>query len=439
MKAKFIKFIKENNLFEKSDKILVAISGGADSVVLADLLFENGFDFGLAHCNFKLRGDESDKDEIFCNDLAKKYNTKIFTTSFQTAEFAAQNKQSIELAARNLRYKWFEKIKTENNYKYIATAHHLNDNIETFFLKIIAGTGIRGFAGIKMKNKNIVRPLLFAKKSEIENYCSENKIDFRTDNSNFDNKYTRNKLRINILPLFLEINPNFENAFAKNFEIISDIQKIYNKSVKKYYKKCVEIEGKYTKINIKKLQNSKTPKAYLYEFIRKFGYNYSDVSDIFNSLNNQSGKIFYSKNFSLLKDRDYIFIKENEESKNMFIEILYFKNSNNLKGFNFEIIENPETNILPENNKTAFFDAEKIEFPIIIRNTVNGDFFYPLGMKNKKNLSDFFTDLKLNIFEKQDSLVMESNEKIFWIVDKRIDDRFKITQKTNRILKITHL
>lgn len=439
MIKEFNKYIKDNKLFKKQDKILVAISGGADSIALAHLMKRSGYKCIFAHCNFNLRDKESDTDEVFCKNFAIKHNTEIYTKSFNTKDYAIKNKLSIEEAARNLRYNWFEKIRIREKCKYIVTAHHLNDNIETFFIKFTSGTGIRGLSGIKNKNKKIIRPLLFAKRSEIENYCNVNNLKFRTDKSNFDTKFTRNKFRNNIIPLFTEMNPNFENTIAKNLKILTDIHKIYNKAIKKAIKKCVQKKNNIIKINIKKLQKLEAPETYLFELIRKFGFNSADTSDIYNAINSHSGKIFYSTTHRLLKDRKHFIIKKNEKfNHGKKVIISNIKNINPTLPFVFEIIKKTPDFKINSDSKTAFIDFEKLKFPITIRTFLKGDFFYPLGMNNKKNLSDFYTDLKLNLFEKEDTLIMESKDKIFWIVDKRIDNRFKITEKTKAILKISH-
>lgn len=433
----FLDFINQYQLAQKNDKILVAFSGGADSVVLATLLKNWGFNIALAHCNFKLRGTDSDTDENFCEQFADEMKLKLYKIQFNTNQYAKQNKISIETAARELRYNWFEKISESENYKLIATGHHLNDNIETVLLKLCAGTGINGLTGIKLKNKNIIRPLLFAKRSEIEEYCRKNNLTYRTDKSNFENKHTRNKIRNLIIPHFKDINPNFENTFAKNINIFIDIKKIYNKQVKIVKAKCVENKGKYTYINIKKLGKHKPVKTFLYELIKDYGFNSCDASDIKKSFEAEPGKIFLSGKYILLRDRKNLIIKAAEQEQSFQnIEISEFSNFVTVEGFKLSKFLMNEGFVIPRTKNIAVFDFDKIKFPIIIRLFKTGDYFYPFGLKGKKNLSDFFNDRKINKFDKENILILESDKKIMWIVNFRTDERFKISENTRTVLKI---
>lgn len=438
MENKLQKFIKNKNLFKKEDKILVAISGGMDSVMLTNLLYSLNYDITLAHCNFNLRGAESDKDEIFVRKLAKELNIKIYIKHFDTEQFAKENLYSIEEAARILRYNWFEEIRQKYSLDYIATAHHLDDKIETFFINITAGTGIKGIRSIKEKNNKIVRPLLFAKRNEIENWVNKQNLEFRTDESNFETKFIRNKFRHEILPKFSEINPSFQETMSKNFEIFSDIEKIYDNFIETSSKKIVSYKNELVYINLKLLLQEIVPQTILFEIIKKYGFNYSQTNDILKTNENtKSGQIYLSDNYRIIKDRDNLIIdkiKQKEEnvffieetqaniSSPIYLEIKKIKRTDNFK-------INKDKNI-------AYFDADKIKFPLKIRTKKDGDFFYPFGMKGKKLISNYYIDSKLNTFEKENTFLLLSEENIIWIIANRTDERYKITNKTQNILII---
>jgi len=438
LESKLFKFIKSNNIFTKEDKILVAISGGMDSVVLTHLLSFHNYNISLAHCNFNLRGVESDKDEEFVKKLAKELNLNLDFKHFDTEKFAINNSYSIEEAARILRYNWFEKIRKENKLDFIATAHHLDDKIETFFINITAGTGIRGIRSIKSRNNKIVRPLLFAKRNDIEKWAFKNNISYRIDKSNFDTKFTRNKFRHDILPLFKDVNPAFEDTMSKNFEIFSDIEKIYNHYIEKVLKEIISNKNSLIYIDLKKLLTQIVPKTVLFEIIKNYGFNYSQTFDILKFEDKmQTGKQFSSKKYRIIKDRKFLIIskKENSEKEVFFIE----ENREEIKKpFRLKIEKKERTKgfkIIKDRN-IAYFDADKILFPLKLRNKKDGDTFYPFGMKGKKLISDYFTDIKLNTYEKERIYLLISEKKIIWVVGHRTNDKFKITDKTKNILII---
>lgn len=432
---KIKKYILKNKLFTHKDRILITVSGGADSVFLLYVLHNLGYKTGIAHCNFKLRKEESDKDEIFVKKIAEKLKIQFHKTSFNTPEFAKKNKYSIEEAARILRYEWFEKIRKLHKYQFIATGHHAGDNIETFFIKLTNGTGIKGLSGIKPKNNKIVRPLLSVTRQEIEEYCKQNNISFRTDASNFDTKFTRNKFRHNILPLFSEINGAFEKNMIKNLEIINDIQKIYNLAIENAKEKCLENKNNNTtEISINCLENQIAPKTFLFEFLRDFGFNSSQTNSIYLTLNNTEEKHFFSEKFELIKDKKKLIIihKKNKKTKVIEIKNDIAKINNNLL-ITFEKILYDENFTIEKNQNIAYFDADKLKFPLKIRTRKQGDFFHPFGMKGKKLLSDYFTDLKLNSYEKDNTFLLISGNDIIWVIGKRTDDRYKITKNTKHI------
>ncbi len=438
MKNLLKEYIISKKLIQKGDKILVAISGGMDSVVLTELLYLLKYNISLAHCNFHLRGEESNKDEAFVKKLATKLNLKLHIKHFDTETFAKENSYSIEEAARLLRYNWFEEIRHKNSLDYIATAHHLDDKIETFFINITAGTGIRGIRSIKEKNNNIIRPLLFAKRRDIENYVNKNNIEYRTDKSNFETKFIRNKFRHEILPKFSDINPSFQETMSKNFDIFSNIEKIYDNYIDNSSKKVVSYKNGLVYINLKKLLKEIVPETLLFEIIKKYGFNYSQTSDILQFEDNiQSGKQFFSKKYRLLINREDLIISKISEVNN---DIFYIEENQNRIDkpitLKLGIIKNNKNFKLIKDKKIAYFDADKIKFPLKIRTRKNGDFFHPFGMNGKKLISDYFTDIKLSTFEKESSYLLLSENNIIWVIGLRTDNKFKITNETKNVLVI---
>lgn len=434
MENKILKYIENNNLFTGKDKLLLAVSGGADSVVMFHILHELKYKIGIAHCNFNLRGEDSNQDEIFVKELAEKYNIELYSKSFNTKEYAKENKYSVEEAARILRYDFFEEARKKKEYDYILTAHHSDDNIETFFINLIAGTGIRGITGIKNKNGKIIRPLSDISKGEIIEYCKKNNLDYRTDKSNFENNFTRNKIRNKIIPLIEEIKPSFNSIMKRNFEIFNDIEKIYFEAVEQSKIKCFNKEGQYYYINISKLLKVTAPKTILFEILKDFGFNSSQVEGVFCILNSESGKMFYSETHILLKDREFLILKENKKQKaDLTIINKETQAINEPLKISFTEKEYSDMKINPDKN-FAFIDAEKLSYPLMLKKISDGDFFYPLGMKGKKLLSDFLTDLKLNIFDKEETYLLLSGDEIMWVVGHRIDNRYKVTDKTRKVL-----
>tara|TARA_B110000014_G_scaffold257606_1_gene242436 strand:+ start:356 stop:1663 length:1308 start_codon:yes stop_codon:yes gene_type:complete len=428
MKNRFLENIKKNNLFSKEDKLMVAISGGADSVALAILLNECNFPIIFAHCNFNLREDESDEDEGFVRKLAKKLDLECYVESFETEKFAKENKISIQMAARQIRYSWLEKIRMETNSKYIAVAHHKDDDIETYFINLIRGSGIRGFLGMKEKKNKIIRPLLNFERDEIESYLMLKNQEFRTDSSNTDTKYLRNNIRKHIIPLIKDINPSFSNTFSNELEYMNDVFKVFQNVINTEMKKVILSRTDDIILDKNKLLLSDNKKILLREFIFSFGF--SQTEQILNSCNDISGKLFYSKSHKLLIDRDKIIISELKNAEEICLEI-----SENLPEINFPInlrfAISEELDYHKSEGKVTF-DFDRIKFPVQIRKWKEGDYFHPIGMNGKKKLSDFFIDEKLSRFEKEKCCIMCSDEKIMWIIGYRMDDRFKITNKTKK-------
>jgi len=442
MLNRFQKYISDNLLFDKKDKLLLAVSGGIDSVVMMELFSASGFDFAIAHCNFKLRGEESDKDELFVKGLAKEKKAKYFVKEFDTREFAEKNKLSIQMAARQLRYDWFESLIEKEGYSYYASAHHHDDQIETFFINLFRGTGISGLHGIKPKQGKLIRPLLFANRNDIETYATKNEIAFREDSSNKKTDYLRNNIRHNLIPGFQKIKPDFSDVMNQNILRFSQAEQIYRKEIEAQKKKIILIENKLVKIDIAQLEKLEPLETYLYEFLIPFGFSNSSTVDIIDSLSSESGKKFFSDSHVLIRDRDYLLIRKknnNQGEFNMeyeiFLEDHFIFEPIKLRLGKFEISHDFS---FSDDEKIASLDFDKLTFPLIVRKWKEGDYFFPLGMNNKKLLSNFFIDNKFSLFEKEDTWLLISDDNIVWVIGHRIDNRFKVDKSTKNIFQITY-
>ena len=429
MKNNFLHYIHEHKLFDTKSKILLAISGGIDSVCLADLLIRSGYNVEFAHCNFKLREEESDQDEIFVSDLANKNKIPFHHISFDTNHYALSNKLSIQMAARELRYEWFEKVRREISADYIAIAHNQNDNIETFFINLINGTGLKGLRAIQNKNNFIVRPLMFASRNQIEEYVKSKSLNFREDSSNKSKKYQRNKVRHDLMPLLKQINPSIENTIADEIEIIKNTYSIFKEQVDRVVKEisCQTDDG--IKISKNKLIKLEPIDTYLYEILNVFGF--TDLKSIKNSILSNPGKQFFSKSHRLLIDREFVFIEKIEDD--FFKDILIDESTLILSSplnISFKISSNDQMDKIKD---TACFDYEKLVFPLVIRKWKSGDKFIPSGMKGFKKLSDYFIDNKINRLLKEKTLLICSNDDIIWVIGHRIDERYKATSKTKKM------
>jgi len=433
----FNSFIRENSLCSIDQKILLAISGGIDSVVLLDLFARSGYSVSLAHCNFQLRGNDSELDQQLVEQQAVKYKTPIYLTRFDTLAFAKQNQLSIEMAARELRYAWFDELIAEHRFDVLATGHHLNDSIETVFLNLCRGTGIHGLTGIPVKNNKIIRPLLFASRMQIEEYAKLHQLQFREDASNRSDKYMRNLIRHQVIPILKKINPEFETTMIRNLSNLNDASQVYDQQISIFKSLLIETEEGRVKINIENLKKSYPAQTILFELIRAYGFNSSDTNQIIQSFDNEPGKRFFSTSHQLLVDRDWIVI----EPKTLGSLVSFTINSKSdmthlplnltfeeyfMDGF-----------IIDQSKNVACLDADKISFPLTLRHWNEGDVFFPLGMNQQKKMSDFFIDIKVDRFTKQKIWILESSGQIIWIPGYRIDDRVKITSKTKNVLKIS--
>ena len=433
---RFLHFIREYKLFTDIDKLLVTVSGGIDSVVLVHLLKKLDFHFSIIHCNFKLREEESEGDELFVSKLADKLNVPIYIKHFDTGKYAEQKKLSIQMAARELRYQWFEEVRANEKFDYIITAHHKDDLAETVLLNLSKGSVLSGLHGIKPKNGDIIRPLLWATKKDIAEYASKEKISFREDSSNASDKYQRNLIRHKILPEFEKLNPSFSETIFQTSVLRGQISDWFEKY-------CAEIKSKSFQQRGSVLHCDKNVLAHLneailFELIREFGFNSSQAIDLFGSLHETEAKEFVSSTHRLVKDRSSVSIAPLFEKTNDSILSITGEGKYEINDLTLQLTV---ANTIPtidelKNPAFTFLDYEKLNFPLTIRIWQEGDSFHPYGMKGKKKVSDYLTNIKLGKLEKENQTVMLSGNDICWIVDKRIDDAFKIDSQTKTVLRV---
>ena len=436
MLIKFQKHLDKNFSFLKEKKLFLAVSGGIDSIVLVELLHKLNYKISVLHCNFSLRNLESDADEKFVKSYCNTKNIPISIQKFDTKQFALDYKLSIQVAARKLRYDWFYEQLNKLNFDFILTAHHLDDSLETFLINLSRGTGLDGLTGIPSQNDKIIRPLLPFSREEIENYAKENGIQWREDSSNASDKYLRNKIRHTIVPILKEINPYFLDSFQKTQSHLSDAQSIVADGEYIIFKEVVtENEDGTIYFNLKKLLQLPNYSAYLYQWLQEFEF--TAWQDIYDLVHAQSGKKVFSENYVILKDRDFLILYA---KKNVDIIEEYKIEENQLEvkiPLNLSICKVQD--ISETTSNCIFVDENKLQFPLIIRKWQEADYFYPFGMKGKKKLSKFFKDEKFSMIDKSNVWLLCSNNEIVWIINKRFDDRFKVTNTTTNILKITIL
>jgi len=431
----FKNHINQQLSFLNESKLIIAISGGIDSVVLAHLCKSLNLNFSLAHCNFNLREEESNKDEEFVLELAEQLDVEIFIQNFNTKVYAKENKRSIQMAARELRYDWFAELAEQLQFDYILTAHHADDNLETFLINFTRGTGLNGLTGIPMINENIVRPLLPFSRAAIEAYANDKNIKWREDSSNSSRKYLRNKLRLEVVPILKEINPQLLDSFQNTIENLNDTADIVEESLYKFSKRAIFNKTNDTiTYKISEFKNIKSPKAYLFEMFKEYGF--TQWNDIVDLLDAESGKQVLSNSHRLIKHREHIILTDlchSEQSEESFIITEDDKSIELPLGIlSIEDI----ADIHYTSTIVVYLDKDKLNFPLELRTWKEGDHFYPLGMKGKKKISKYLKDEKMSLVDKENTWLLTSNDDVLWVVGKRADNRFKVTDETNNILKI---
>ena len=424
--------LNTNFPFLKGKRLFLAVSGGMDSMVLLQLFHQLNYEIAVLHCNFSLRNLESDGDEEFVKYYCESKKIPLFVQKFDTKQFAEDAKLSIQVAARKLRYDWFYEQLADENFDYILTAHHLDDSLETFLINLTRGTGLEGLTGIPAQNDKIIRPFLPFSRVEIEKYIQENNLQWREDSSNASDKYFRNKVRHAIVPVLKELNPNLLSSFQNTIENLQQAQSLVEDASKLVFQIVVQEEANQLKFNLIELLKLPNYAAYLYQWLKDFGF--TAWEDIYDLVTAQSGKQVFSESHILLKDRDFLILYAKEIHSDMeeyFIpkELQEVKVPLKISFCNINDISNTNSNCI-------FVDEDFLQFPLTIRKWEEGDYFYPLGMLGKKKLSKYFKDEKMSLIDKSNQWLLCSDNQIVWVIGKRQDERFKITEKTNHKLQI---
>jgi tRNA(Ile)-lysidine synthase len=427
----------------KKDRILVAVSGGMDSVVMAECCMISGLDFGIAHANFQLRGAESERDESFVRQLALKYNKPFFIKKFETKRFSEKEKCSIQVAARILRYDWFKTLigRDKEHFQFLFTAHHLDDNIETMLIHFFRGTGIKGLAGMPQKNGELIRPLLNISRNRLEDFASSYKLDWVEDSSNVSDDYTRNYFRNQLIPSLRNIYPEINSNLEKNLLRFSEASELYQQAIGLHKKKLFKLNGSEIHIPILLLKKAIPVHTIIYEIIKEYGFSPAQTEELIKLMDSTNGKYIFSSTHRIIKNRNWLIIAPLEETNNTHIiiehspaAIIYPQGQ-----LRFSNLSMKESASFSKNPAIAYLDARKIQFPLILRKWKTGDYFYPLGMKKKKKLSRFFIDQKLSKTAKEKIWVLVMDTHIIWVVGHRIDNRFYISNSTDKILLINNV
>jgi tRNA(Ile)-lysidine synthase len=436
-------------------RLLVAVSGGVDSVVLVDLLHRAGFEFVMAHVNFLLRGSESERDEQFVRSMADKYGKELLVKKFDTKLYAQEHKLSIQEAARVLRYDWFSEIlagwqltgnHTQRPQYFIVTAHHADDNIETVLMHFFRGTGIQGMAGIQplLKERKLIRPLLDFRKKELQMYAALRDLSFVEDSSNESDKYTRNYFRNQLLPQIKEVYPQVEENLLHTIERFREIEEIYRQSVNQQVNRLLEAKGTEWHVPVMKWKQVKPLSTITWELISRFGFHSAQTAEVIKLLDGENGGYQLSSSHRIIRNRQWMIISPNNTTTALHIQIeegqaeVVFENGKLTITTQSETFTQSLIHSFTHSPSDASLDASEIRFPLLLRKWKAGDYFYPLGMQKKKKLGKFLIDLKLSRIEKEQVWVLESDKRILWVLGYRIDNRFRITEKTKQVLQVSY-
>lgn len=432
-----VDFILKEKLIAKGEKVLLAVSGGVDSVVMCHLFAQTDFSFGIAHCNFALRGEESDGDALFVEALAKQYNIPFYLKNCDASDYAKKHKISIQMAARDLRFAWFEELCDKEDYAVYATAHHADDAIETYFINQLRGTGIAGLHGLLPKNGKLIHPLLFTTRNEIDGYIKQYNLSFREDSSNASNKYLRNSLRHKMMPVLEGLQPAYRDILMQNMQRFSAAESIYLQKVEEERQRICRNEDDKLVLSISELMKLENISTYVYEFLKAYGFGFSQAEDIVESMKSgEPGAQFFTTSYVLLRDRDELILTEKQDDKRECFALDIEQGKGDFPiDLKWEVLNEVK---FESDSHLAFLDFNKLKFPLKLRKWERGDAFYPLGMKGKKLLSDFFINLKLNRFQKESIWLLLSGQDIIWVVGMRLDNRFRISSDTKRVLKIEY-
>ncbi len=435
MLEEFRRFIQLNSLGLPTDRILLAVSGGIDSMVMLHLYASAGYKPGIAHCNFHLRATESDGDEKFVRSVADKMGVDYHQQDFDTEQSAAESGISIQMAARNLRYGWFDEIRKKHEYSFVATAHNQDDVIETFFINLSRGTGIRGLTGIPVRSDMVIRPLLFASRESIVDYATGHNIPFREDSSNTSDKYLRNRVRHHLIPMLEEENPSFRMALMDTIRKLSETEKLYAQEMLHLKRRLMRREGKSIRIAIRELSALDSKQSILFEILSDYHFSSSALEDIIHSLEGPSGKKFLSATHRIVKDREDLIITplDRKEDRKYYLERETGRMSEPVD-LEWMVVDHTETLRIPNDRNTACLDLQNLHFPLMLRHWQPGDYFKPLGMTGMKKISDYLIDQKVSLPDKERTWLLTSGNEIAWVIGQRIDDRFKVRPETRQVL-----
>lgn len=423
--------MEEKDMPQEGSTIIVGLSGGADSVALLYFLKSLHYRCIAAHCNFHLRGDESMRDEVFSEILSASLNIPFLKIDFDTHQYATENGISIEMAARELRYTWFDQLLIETDAAAIAVAHHRDDNVETLLLNLVRGTGIRGLTGMKPKVNKIIRPLLCLTKEEVLSYLESKEASYVTDSTNLKSEFVRNKIRLQIIPAFETVNPSVKDSITRAIDNLQQVFKVYDSSIEEAKKRVFEADA--GRISISLLKNYSSPEALLYEILSGFGFNNIVIKEIIDTLDSQSGKEFFSSGYRVLKDRDFLLLVPLNTKNDCLYEIQEGdKCIQEPLSLSIRCEDQFELEKIRKDKNIIYLDADKLQFPLVIRRWQSGDKFVPFGMKGSQKLSDYFNNNKFSKLEKEEAWVLCSGSDIVWIIGKRADNRYKICQNTRK-------
>ncbi len=437
MLKRFWEYAKQERLFSTGSRLLLAVSGGVDSMVMAWLFREAGIEHSIAHCNFSLRGEESDGDEKFVEAYARKNNLPFSSMRFDTLGHAATKKISVQMAARDLRYEWFSSVVSHEGFDAVAVAHNLNDNVETFLINLMRGTGLTGLTGIDQHRDRIIRPLLFASRAEIIAFATEKMIKYREDSSNKEVKYTRNRIRHMVIPEMEKVNPGVLNAITATMSHLSSASELMDTYVDRMMESIFRPMQDGLEADISALTTLKPFVPHIYELFRRFGISSKQTEEVISLLGSQTGKYLYTSTHRIQNDRGRIIVTERVEKEPATYEFNSLDEMIISGLFTDLHVAEPAIDPLPVNPLTASVDLDRITFPVSVRHWEPGDRFMPLGMKQMKKISDFLIDLKVPVTGKEKVLLLFSEDDVVWVMGYRIDDRFKVTRQTERILVLT--
>lgn len=433
------KFIESQNLLPEGARVIVALSGGADSVALIDILHRLEYACIGAHVNFHLRGEESDRDAAFSHQVCRDLGIPFYKTDLYAAEYAQDEGISVEMAARELRYRWFEQLRREQGAVAVAVAHHRDDSVETVLLNLIRGTGIRGLTGIKPRNGNIVRPLLCCDREDVLEYIQQRGLSFVTDKTNALNEYRRNKIRNEVLPLLESIQPSVRESIGRTMDHLNETEVLYEGALEEARKRiCIDWKRDSLKISIPALEQEKVPHSLLYELLSDYGFGRLDVRNIWKNRMGGSGKVHFSHTHRLVFDREYMLVTEIPPLDE--VEFPLEEGQSRLKepfAMRCDMVK-PSKDFQFSNSKSmAYLDADKLLFPLVVRHPRKGDNFIPFGMHGRKLISDYCIDRKMNALEKEELWLLCSGKDVVWVVGERIDNRFRIDETTKRIFQLS--